>query len=86
MSEYSASIMKKYFKQVDEILLLGSNEEKCLGLVKGKVSFMTVHGEVMRKYLGKHFGVKVGTGEGKVRDDLDSLRYSKGKDTEEGSH
>lgn len=41
MSEYSALNLRKFFKRSDQILLFGQNDEQCLPLLRGKVTYYT---------------------------------------------
>ena len=58
MSQYSALNLRKFFKNVDEIILLGINTEKCAPLLRGKVTFFTTEIESLDKLLIEKFGMK----------------------------
>jgi hypothetical protein len=57
MSEYSAINLRKFFKQSDEIILLGNDRDQCLPLLRGKVTFFTTDYQCMDALLKKTFGM-----------------------------
>ena len=59
VSEYSAVNILRYFKKVDEVLLLGSSNDECMHLLGKKVEFFTVDISVMTVYLNKKFGLEI---------------------------